>query len=491
MAPWSSKNTSTPGSMQPPSLPDPSQVRRSTRTKVLTQRGAAALNLDDTSPPSSETSSQRKRKRADSELLDCTLNPAPDSEAPSSTASTRFPASVKQEIEKLCGHKDQCLINLPHLHVAANGMPLCPACHKAFDNDANPGWVFFPQDLEFFIEFEKRDYARRLEEQRTKGALPSRQCPSSAAYREHQKNIIRAADHGGLYNAVMLYNYQSPDLAYRPGPSPYLQQPKSWHGDPMAAIDTARRGLGALPIIFPKAFVKLISLYGKHDYAGPPLPWETVDPDRFSGSSSASESSEEDQQGVKGGKNVPRGQSAKGQLVKKNAGSSQQPTVSGTKPSKQRQHSKRMMRQISERYGTGNLAVNALPPSLPHIERSPWRYGPLSTAQEAIDFKTDVLKIPITKVSVSSNADPSSTSPTRPKTSTTTRGTRKVTANMKKARASGKTPTASKQRVEQAVSSTGSTEVSMKLHNNKRVMLITYLTEQACIRNHSSRSATA
>lgn len=352
-------------------------------------------------------------------------------------------------------------------------MPLCPACHKAFDNDANPGWVFFPQDLEFFIEIEKRDYARRLEGKGPKDALPGRRCPSSAAYREHQRNKISAADHGGLYNAVMLYNYQSPDLAYRPGPSPYFQQPKSWHGDPMAAIDTARRGFGALPIIFPKAFVKLISLYGKHDYVGPPLPWETADPDGSSGSSSDSDSSDEDQRGVKGSKHIVRGTSAKGRLEKENAGSPQQPTASGPKPSKQPQHSKRMMRQISQRYGTGNPAVNALPPSLPYIERSPWRYGPLSTAQEAINFNMEVLKIPSAKVIESYDAGPPRNPPKRLKTSTTTKGTRKVTANMKKARLSKMTPTASKLQVEQAPPSAGSTDGSMKLRNNKRVKLMT------------------
>ncbi|KAL8856040.1 MAG: hypothetical protein Q9178_007349 [Gyalolechia marmorata] len=135
----------------------------------------------------------------------------------------------------------------------------------------------------------------------------------------------------------------------------------------MAAIDTAR----AASAPYPSSFVKLISLYGKHNYVGPLLPWETADPDGSSGSSSGSDSSNEDQPGVKGGKKVPRGPLVKGQLVKEGARSSQQPTVSGPKPSKQPQQSKRIMRQINERPKTGNPAVDAIPQSLLYIERSP------------------------------------------------------------------------------------------------------------------------
>jgi hypothetical protein len=38
-----------------------------------------------------------------------------------------------------------------------NGIGLCPTCHIAFDDIGNPGWTFFPSDLDFFIEFEQRD----------------------------------------------------------------------------------------------------------------------------------------------------------------------------------------------------------------------------------------------------------------------------------------------------------------------------------------------
>ena len=36
----------------------------------------------------------------------------------------------------------------------ANGIALCAGCHRKFDNAVDPGFVFFPTDLQFFIDFE-------------------------------------------------------------------------------------------------------------------------------------------------------------------------------------------------------------------------------------------------------------------------------------------------------------------------------------------------
>jgi hypothetical protein len=38
-----------------------------------------------------------------------------------------------------------------------NAIPLCPLCRTQFDLANDPGFVFFPSDLEFFINFELAD----------------------------------------------------------------------------------------------------------------------------------------------------------------------------------------------------------------------------------------------------------------------------------------------------------------------------------------------
>ncbi|KAJ5278304.1 hypothetical protein N7524_004457 [Penicillium chrysogenum] len=49
------------------------------------------------------------------------------------------------------------------LKAKENAIFLCKSCHCQFDNAYNLGIVFFPADLEFFIEREKADQARRKE----------------------------------------------------------------------------------------------------------------------------------------------------------------------------------------------------------------------------------------------------------------------------------------------------------------------------------------
>ncbi|KAJ5845048.1 hypothetical protein N7534_008717 [Penicillium rubens] len=56
---------------------------------------------------------------------------------------------------------------------------------RTFDNAYNPGVVFFPTDLEFFIEWEKADQARRKEAVQN-GAHIRRSPPTAAAYKAHQ-----------------------------------------------------------------------------------------------------------------------------------------------------------------------------------------------------------------------------------------------------------------------------------------------------------------
>lgn len=48
-----------------------------------------------------------------------------------------------------------------------NGMMLCPNCHTFFGDMLNPGWIFVPSDLDYFIEYE-------LENRKTRQNHPKR-----------------------------------------------------------------------------------------------------------------------------------------------------------------------------------------------------------------------------------------------------------------------------------------------------------------------------
>ena len=83
-----------------------------------------------------------------------------------------------------------------------NAVALCASCHRAFDCSIDPGWVFFPADLKYFIRFEEHDYNRLLQAAK-KGERVSRECPTGQMYREHQGS-------DGLYKRVFLRPFLSP-----------------------------------------------------------------------------------------------------------------------------------------------------------------------------------------------------------------------------------------------------------------------------------------
>ncbi|KAB8227225.1 HNH endonuclease signature motif containing protein [Aspergillus alliaceus] len=121
---------------------------------------------------------------------------------------------------------------------AANGIPLCATCHTQFDRAHDPGFVFIPTDLQYFIDFELEDRERRL----ASNTLP-RQVPTSVMYRDHLMKEKKIPDDttSGLYRPIFLKEYllqgiiSVEDLGFT--------KPKQWHGAPIA---TLRRGILAL-----------------------------------------------------------------------------------------------------------------------------------------------------------------------------------------------------------------------------------------------------
>lgn len=137
---------------------------------------------------------------------------------------------------------EQGLITFDHLGHLDNAIPLCPTCHRNFDDLNKPGSIFLPSDLQYFIDYEIADFARRDLRAKDTGTIPRRTCPDPQAYYEHQirTGVVEQEDGawGGLYFRYTLYDY-FPNLgqssSWIPGRGPF-QEPEAWHGAPMAAI---------------------------------------------------------------------------------------------------------------------------------------------------------------------------------------------------------------------------------------------------------------
>jgi hypothetical protein len=110
----------------------------------------------------------------------------------------------------------------------------------------DPGYVFFPTDIQYFIDFERRDRARREEFARDTGTSISsfiRQVPTSDDYKQHQvnNNIISPTAIGGRYSRLFLKQYlHGGEL---PGAEAFFSTAKEWHGAPLASF---RRAFAAL-----------------------------------------------------------------------------------------------------------------------------------------------------------------------------------------------------------------------------------------------------
>lgn len=146
---------------------------------------------------------------------------------------------------------------------ALNAIPLCKTCHGQFDCCLDPGFLFIPTSLQFFIDFELNDRQRR-KEAADRGENLRRQTPSSEQYKAEQvsKQLIPADAKGGLYMPVFLKPYLlSGRLGY--DITPQLSVPRSWHGAPMASIRRCIHALssGRLATVDREAVMKIRQLY--------------------------------------------------------------------------------------------------------------------------------------------------------------------------------------------------------------------------------------
>jgi len=116
-----------------------------------------------------------------------------------------------------------------------NAIALCPTCHREFDDTQCPGFIFFPSNLQFFIDFELQDFERRRRWAKDGYESPVRICPSAEQYQTGSSN---------LYERIILQNYL-PRLGHETSDIVDELQPKPWHGSPMAALMRAFLILGS------------------------------------------------------------------------------------------------------------------------------------------------------------------------------------------------------------------------------------------------------
>ncbi|KAJ9650767.1 hypothetical protein H2201_009295, partial [Coniosporium apollinis] len=252
--------------------------------------------LPESAHGSSSSGSSRKRKRTQ-------LHSQASSVASSADGSRRgiaFSSATRDKVKRLnsgdacwhCGaspvdvchiitknnrqfelNKSAGLLNIDSLADDANAVPLCPLCHRNFDDLINPGFIFFPCDIVFFETFEQADFRRRRERYFTTRTPVQRITPTGVDYRAHQLRAGRIEEdvNGGLYQRYMLYDYlpkyRCCAAVNRVG---QVFEAAPWHGDPMAALHRSFAALSStvlrgLPLDKRMELQELQNLYIQND----------------------------------------------------------------------------------------------------------------------------------------------------------------------------------------------------------------------------------
>lgn len=122
-----------------------------------------------------------------------------------------------------------------------NHVLLCGTCHDNFDDIAFPGFIFVPTDLDYFIQEEEKDFARRTAYFQEHGLVLTREFPTPDDYQLHSIGTtnVSSGPSGGLYNCYILRDYFPTRLLEALGPNPYFG-PKPWPGFPYAAIQRSQ-----------------------------------------------------------------------------------------------------------------------------------------------------------------------------------------------------------------------------------------------------------
>ncbi|KAL9612350.1 MAG: hypothetical protein Q9167_003037 [Letrouitia subvulpina] len=165
--------------------------------------------------------------------------------------------TFSQYIAKL---KSQGLLSIDHLGSFENAVALCGTCRDNFINLYEPAFIFLPSDLQFFLQWEKEDFRRRINDYRNYGTCRARRPPTAADYntwvsqKQQHDSKTEPSHSGGLYSLYTLHEYlpRMPGIsATRVGLSPFRES-KRWHGDPMASLRRAFLSLGSRAHVYPR-----------------------------------------------------------------------------------------------------------------------------------------------------------------------------------------------------------------------------------------------
>lgn len=146
-----------------------------------------------------------------------------------------------------------------------NTIVLCCNCNSAYNKRWNVSWVFLSTNLEFFIQWEDDDFAKRLNLFRTNCRMVPRTFPDEHDWEDYsrKKEYAMLPDDsrclGGFYNRYLLRNIFPPSSwshiteKYRDQclPTVYPPTPKRRYGSPMIAIYRAIKLMGTLRPILP------------------------------------------------------------------------------------------------------------------------------------------------------------------------------------------------------------------------------------------------
>ncbi|OAL28652.1 hypothetical protein AYO20_09376 [Fonsecaea nubica] len=119
------------------------------------------------------------------------------------------------------------LLTFDRLGDEQNGLPLCPSCRRTFDDLNNPGLIFIPTELEYFIDFERKDYQSRIDTAQRQGDIPPRMVPTPQMYSEYltRQELVSSDAVGGLYWRYTLRDFLPDccDKSFIPGLGPFKE----------------------------------------------------------------------------------------------------------------------------------------------------------------------------------------------------------------------------------------------------------------------------
>ncbi|KAF3934408.1 hypothetical protein ABW19_dt0203096 [Dactylella cylindrospora] len=166
---------------------------------------------------------------------------------------------IPKASQELQVYYEKGLLPFSSLDSVENSIDLCKLCHDAFDQNP-PLFSIVPSDLQYFIEFEKRDFRRREQILNlSQGAtIPPksqlrRRVPTGEMYKQHMEMSRRGEggvegqltnDVSGLYDVYIRLNFFP--FVYIPPGKFSLARSHYWQGSPSAIVLHALRNMSAI-----------------------------------------------------------------------------------------------------------------------------------------------------------------------------------------------------------------------------------------------------